>query len=177
MTRQPPGETSDFGVTYVFVCDGCDLEPSPEPGHSYAYSIHGCAVRISTTFAWCSSCRTVVHAEDLQATRSSLIDGLCEYPEEGEFYDGWEIEELWLKATHANILRDLMNRSSPPRCLSCGSPDVIQIEPAVLPQRCGQKVDTGVMHLGCSGRFQMCCVPQSKQRVRRYDLDGRYLES
>lgn len=58
----------------------------------------------------------------------------------------------------------IKDRISPPRCLKCGSPDILEREP--------------ILHPNCGGplRTEMCDAFVSTSSVyRRYDVEGRFL--
>ena len=125
--------------SHNFHCDTCNRRASVLTGViSYYYLDDGLELPCSDQLAWCNNCDDVVAAERLPDPHA-LNRLVAHLTAEGLDEDRLKTAKL-LKKEPAEYLNEFIDtyramiawrrdRISPPRCLSCGSVEIVELEP------------------------------------------------
>lgn len=177
--------------TVVLECDECGASFSRGVlyGDFWYQLKSGDRYPLDRSLGWCNFCALMVAIEDLSGEQD--IDEI-------QKNESWkQSAELKLKRSlfsrlfgdekdriakcdrTLRMLREkstfLRERSSPPRCLDCGSADVIRLPSAPWPQDVGVDIPAGWTHPMCGGQMIAKALPSRfhfSYPERVYDEDG-----
>ncbi len=129
-----------------YTCAKCDFKGSDfSTWGSYSYSAGDMLIPVSRRLALCNSCNSVVSAEVLPTRERA---------------ESIKSETLLLtkqfRDEEYKRLEALSGRTSPARCLACGSHDfefIPHVEPDRHQKRNELPVRTGLVHKNCGGRI------------------------
>lgn len=146
---------------YHVRCQGCDYEDTVSGGTDYAYRLAEWPdVFLWVQFAWCQNCSRVVQAEDLLPPKAS--------------------EEWMAGHTNRRALKDARRyremidaRRPPPRCLSCGSVDILPAS-----GHTGERWEWIVPHPPCNGEILIAgkIYTSGIPATAVYTPEGEFLE-
>ena len=159
-------------------CERCEASFSLNYvwGNFFYEMPNGTRFPLERNMAWCHSCAATSEVEDLEHS-SNLQNQLGELAHElasltrgfGSFMPAHRKRSQELAAKIENVRQHidyLKKRTDPPRCLTCGSPDWIDIP------------RTGFSHPGCGGEFRHVHAEffiSETSQTYLYDPSGRLL--
>lgn len=169
-----------------YICTKCDFRDSSFStwGH-YSYSVHDKLIPINRSIAICYTCESIVSAEILPSKERihSLKNKTSDYLKQR--FPG--TESLRIKRTLEEEARFeiLQDRTSPARCLACGSHDfelIPEVVPDIKRKKSGLPIRTGLFHRHCGGRIyadfrSMNFFMGDRLPHKVYDIEGIQIKS
>lgn len=146
----------------------------------------GAHIPLERRSAWCNGCDAMVAMENLDSAaaeerRGRLVNQMADN-------GGFLVWLPWKRSAMAYLREELKGvdqqldylrqRTTAPKCLSCGSDQVTPLPPSPHPEQDGPAIPAGWKHPGCGGEVQASLSGLRFIYVyplRIYDADGSFL--
>lgn len=172
--------------TVIIECDECGASFSRGVlyGEFWYVMPNGMRFPLDRTLGWCNHCALMVAIEDFacESAKSEIrkFEG-WKRDAEGKFLNrlvGSNRGRIAEFDAELALLRSkvaFLSKRTEPKCLDCGSADVVQLPHPPWPTEVGQEVPAGWRHPGCGGRMVVKALPgrlHFSYPERLYDENG-----